>query len=79
MSDIDQPIEIRKGVRECRDRPLYPMCNFISYEGLSPNYRAFVVNLATIPVPNSIHEAIKVPEWRAAVYEEVRALEKNGT
>ena len=38
----------------------------------------FAVNISTISVPNSIHEALRVPEWRAAVYEEVRALEKMG-
>ena len=77
--DSDQPIALRKGVRECRDRPRYPMCKFISYEGLSPGFRSFTVNISKIQVPNSIHEALKVPEWRAAVWEEVRALEKNGT
>ncbi|KAI9162582.1 hypothetical protein LWI28_028704 [Acer negundo] len=77
--DIHQPIALRKGVRECRDRPLYPMCNFISYEGLSPSFRTFALNISSTQIPNNIQEALKVSEWRAAVWEEVRALEKNGT
>ncbi|KAL6013658.1 hypothetical protein ACLOJK_004156 [Asimina triloba] len=35
--------------------------------------------LSPEPVPNSIQEALKNPEWRKAVGEEIRALEKNGT
>lgn len=30
-------------------------------------------------IPKSIQEAFKIPEWKAAVNEEIRALEKNGT
>lgn len=30
-------------------------------------------------VPNFIQEALKNTEWKKAVYEEIRALEKNGT
>ena len=30
-------------------------------------------------VPKNIQEALTVPKWKEAVYEEMRALEKNGT
>ncbi|RVW92095.1 hypothetical protein CK203_037048 [Vitis vinifera] len=30
-------------------------------------------------VPNSIHEALKIPEWKATVMEEMQALKKNDT
>lgn len=30
-------------------------------------------------VPNNVHEALKILEWRNAVKEEMKALEKNGT
>lgn len=30
-------------------------------------------------VPNDIHEALSMPEWKSAVMDEMRALEKNGT
>ncbi|KAK0593971.1 hypothetical protein LWI29_032888 [Acer saccharum] len=75
----DQPIAVRKGYRECRDRPLYPLSNYVSYERLSPQFRAFVTRLVDIPIPNNIQEALKNPEWKKAVMIEVQALEKNGT
>nr|CAN77272.1 hypothetical protein VITISV_018551 [Vitis vinifera] len=39
----------------------------------------FVSVLDSVQVPNSIQEALKNPEWRKAVSEEIKALEKNGT
>ena len=30
-------------------------------------------------IPNNVQEALKVPEWREAIFEEMRALEKNAT
>lgn len=32
-----------------------------------------------VHIPNSVHEALKVPEWKAATFEEIQVLEKNGT
>ena len=76
--DLNQPIALRKGVRECRNRPLYPMSNFISYERLSPRFHTFSLSLFKIEVPNSIQEALSIPEWKATMWEELRALQKNG-
>ncbi|KAL5816220.1 hypothetical protein ACOSQ3_024598 [Xanthoceras sorbifolium] len=77
--DSELPIAIRKGLRECRNRPIYPLCKYISYDGLSPSFKAFSANILPVQVPNSIEEAMKIPEWVAAVNEEIRALEKNKT
>ena len=55
------------------------MSKYVSYEGLSPSFRSFVANIFAIQIPSNIHDALKVPKWRAAVREEVQALEKNGT
>ncbi|KAL6331881.1 hypothetical protein AAG906_020228 [Vitis piasezkii] len=41
--------------------------------------RAFTTNLDRIQIPKNIQEALEIPEWREAVMEEIRALEKNGT
>ncbi|XP_054789358.1 uncharacterized mitochondrial protein AtMg00820-like [Prosopis cineraria] len=46
---------------------------------LSPSYRDFITNLNKVVIPNNIQEALEIPEWRNAVMEEIRALEKNGT
>ncbi|RVW94806.1 Retrovirus-related Pol polyprotein from transposon RE1 [Vitis vinifera] len=65
----------RKGVRSCTQ---HPIGNFISYDKLSPTFRAFTSSITDIQVPQNIQEAFKYPKWKAAVDEEVRALEKNG-
>ncbi|EXB70633.1 hypothetical protein L484_023818 [Morus notabilis] len=72
----DRPIALGKGTRLCTNHPIY---NFISYGKLSSNHRAFVSNLDRIQVPNSIQEALLIPQWKEAILEEIRALEKNGT
>nr|CAN78328.1 hypothetical protein VITISV_034971 [Vitis vinifera] len=33
----------------------------------------------SIDIPRDIHEALQHPNWKAAVHEEIKALEKNGT
>ena len=63
-------------MRSCTNHPIY---NFVSYEGLSPSFRAFVSNLNQVQVPHSIHEAVKIPKWKTAILEEIQALEKNKT
>ncbi|RVW89009.1 Retrovirus-related Pol polyprotein from transposon TNT 1-94 [Vitis vinifera] len=73
---LNMPIAWRKGVRSCTQ---HPIGNFISYDKLSPTFRAFTSSIIEIQVPQNIHEAFKYPKWKAAVDEEVRALEKNGT
>ena len=55
------------------------MYNYISYAGLSLNFYAFISNISIIQVPNTIQEALRVLEWKSAIWEEIRALEKNGT
>ncbi|XP_038901339.1 uncharacterized protein LOC120088257 [Benincasa hispida] len=36
-------------------------------------------SLDTVTMPSNIYAAMEIPEWRAAVMEEMKALEKNGT
>ena len=73
---LNMPIAWRKGVRSCTQ---HPIGNFISYDKLSPTFRAFTSKITEIQVPRDIQEAFKYPKWKAAVDEEVRALAKNGT
>jgi hypothetical protein len=60
-NDSDIPIAIRKGVRSCTNHPIN---RFVSYEGLSPSYHAFVSALDNVQVPKSIEEALKDSGWR---------------
>ena len=76
LYDLDVPIAFWKGVRSCTT---HPIADFVSYERLSPQFRAFTANLSKVDIPRDIHEALQHPNWKAAVHEEIKALEKNGT
>ncbi|KAM7491063.1 hypothetical protein LguiA_033984 [Lonicera macranthoides] len=78
-NQLDLPIALRKGVRACTKSPKYPISNFVSYKNISLSYSAFISCVSNIVIPNNVQEALNVPERREAVYEEMRALEKNAT
>nr|GEX75864.1 uncharacterized mitochondrial protein AtMg00810-like [Tanacetum cinerariifolium] len=73
--ELDVPIALRKGKRTCR----YPVSAFVSYDVLSTSFRAFVANLDSILVPNTVGEALAHSGWRAAMIEEMNALDHNCT
>ncbi|KAL5798657.1 hypothetical protein ACOSQ2_003477 [Xanthoceras sorbifolium] len=78
-SDTEIPFALRKPIRKCRERPLYPLSKYISYEGLSSSYKIFAHNISQVSVPVNIQEAMSIPEWKNAVMEELGALQKNKT
>ncbi|CAL8990138.1 unnamed protein product, partial [Prunus brigantina] len=49
------------------------------HDRLSESRVHFVKQLAEIPVPNSVTEALEDKKWKEAMNEEMRALQKNGT
>lgn len=57
-NDLDVPIAIRNGVRECTK---HAICNFISYAGLSPTFGSFATNLVDIEIPQNIYTALRKP------------------
>ncbi|CAL2227819.1 unnamed protein product [Prunus armeniaca] len=57
----------------------YPINNYVSTNRLSESRMHFVKQLAEIPVPNSVTEALEDSKWKEAMNEEMRALQKNGT
>ena len=73
------PIAHRKDVRSCTKRPLYPMSNFVSYDSLSPSYRAFALSISSVSIPQNWQEAVTDPKWKEAMVEEMKALSKNET
>ncbi|KAL9434214.1 hypothetical protein AB3S75_028943 [Citrus x aurantiifolia] len=75
-SQLDLPIALRKGIRSCTKHPL---SNFISYKNISSSYCAFISQVSSVVIPKSVYEALNVPEWKEAMLEEMRALEKNAT
>jgi len=74
--DLNIPIATRKGVRSCTK---HPMSNYVSYKNLSPSFFAFTSHLSSVEIPKNVQEALQVPEWKKAISEEMRALEKNCT
>ncbi|WVY99969.1 hypothetical protein V8G54_026039 [Vigna mungo] len=79
QNDLDLPIAIRKGPRKCTKQPLYPLSNYLSFENFSPTHKAFLVNLNTTFLPNTLSEALSDRKWRQAMDVEMEALEKNNT
>lgn len=76
LSELNLPIATRKGVRTCTQ---HPIAKYSSCHRLSPSYLSFALNLASVEIPRNIEEARKQPEWRRAVMEEIKALEKTCT
>lgn len=57
----------------------HPIGNHVSSEKLSHEYKNFINSVDNTHIPQNFHEAILVPEWKDAVVEEIKALEKNDT
>lgn len=60
-SNIDLPIAQRNGVRSCTK---LPFSNFVSYKNMSPSYCSFMSDIDTMRIPNNVHDALKVLEWK---------------
>ena len=71
---LELPIALRKGTRSCTK---HSISNYVSYENLSQQFRAFTTSLDSTTIPKSIHLALKCPEWKVVIMEEMRTLEKN--
>jgi len=74
--DLNVPIAFRKLGRSCTKHPL---SNFVSYSNLSSSFVAFTSNLSSVQIPKNVQEALEIPKWKEAVFEEIKALEKNKT
>ncbi|WVZ55593.1 hypothetical protein U9M48_006233 [Paspalum notatum var. saurae] len=84
-SSISLPIALRKEARSRAGKPRIrygfepDISNYVSYESLSPAYRAFVASLQSVSIPRDWKEAKQDPKWKEAMLEELAALEKNKT
>lgn len=73
---IDLLIAQRKGVRSCT---INPLSNFVTYRNLSPAFFGLISQIDFVRIPNNVHEALTITEWKEAISEDMRALEKNST
>ncbi|XP_031739031.1 uncharacterized protein LOC116402809 [Cucumis sativus] len=70
---LDILIAMRKGTWSCTK---HPMCNYVSYDNLSPQFRAFTTSLDSTIIPKNIYTALECSEWKNAVMEEMKALKR---
>ena len=85
MASLDLPIALRKGKRAATltrtDRAglAHSIDNYVSYDALSPSYKAFVASLQSATIPRDWKAAKQDQKWFAAMKEELDALRKNKT
>ncbi|KAL0393252.1 UNVERIFIED_CONTAM: Retrovirus-related Pol polyprotein from transposon RE1 [Sesamum radiatum] len=72
----DLPIALWKGKRSCI---AHPLANFLSFQNLNRNYRAFSVSFSSVSIPNTYCEALRHPAWKIAMDDEMSALISMGT
>ena len=77
--ELHWPIALRKKVRSCRTNVKYPIGQYVKYEKLGSKYKAFLSLLREIVIPSKVDEALWHSGWKAAMDEEMSALEKNNT
>ena len=87
--EYNLPISVRKGVRNNAGKYLLRysfeakaesnISNYVSYDSLSPIYKAFVASLDSMQIPNYWREAKQDPRWHQAMLDELKVLEKNKT
>ena len=52
----------------------YLMSHYVSNHRLSESNKLFVTQLSIVSIPNSVHEALADPRWKAAMNEEMKSL-----
>jgi hypothetical protein len=58
---------------------LHDITQFISYSNISPTHRAFIALLDSVTLLKCWQDAKEDPKWKAAMLEELGALDKNKT
>jgi hypothetical protein len=79
VDDSNMPIALKKSTRACPSIYRYPISNYVFSHRLSPSCKAFANQLSFVSVPKNLQDALNNPRWKAAIVEEMEALQKNST
>jgi hypothetical protein len=79
IDDSNMPITLRKSTRACPSIYRYPISNYVSSHRLSPSCKAFANQFSSMSIPKNLQDALNSPRWKAAMVEEMEALQKNST
>ena len=66
----------RLGFFKSSSNVTYTISDFISYHRLSKAHLAFALQLSFVSIPSHFQEALGDPNWKAAMEEEMKALQK---
>jgi hypothetical protein len=66
------PIALWKGTRSSVTK--YPLCNFVSYQSLSPSLSSFISHLSSVSIPKTIKDALSDPIWLTTMELKIEAL-----
>ena len=71
VSDLELPIALCKGTRQCTQ---YPIAHHVSPARVSPSYQYFALAVLTESIPKSYIEALQVLAWKEAMDVEYAAF-----
>uniref|UniRef100_A0A2N9FIZ1 Uncharacterized protein n=1 Tax=Fagus sylvatica TaxID=28930 RepID=A0A2N9FIZ1_FAGSY len=57
----------------------HPISHYVSYDKFSPSHTTFLAAITSNNEPTSFSQAVKNPQWREAMANEIAALEANNT
>ena len=79
LDKYDPSLDILIALRKGRSCIKYLICNYVSYNNLSPQFKTFTTNLDSTIIPKNIHSALECPRWKNVFMEEMKAFENNKT
>ena len=74
-----EPVSLAHLLQEESSGTPYPIANYVTCANFSVSHNNFLAAIAQVTEPTHYHEAVKDPRWRAAMADEIQALERNET
>ena len=78
-AELGRPIALRKKPRSCIKPFLHDVTHYLNFSNVSPQHKAFLLNIQDTSIPSTFHEALKSFHWKEAMNEEMRGLLQNAT